>query len=177
MGESFEEYRERVLSCLGGRDPMRVLSTTRSRLQKLTAHVPVAALRRRPAVGKWSVAEILAHMADAELAIGWRFRSMIATPGVRLQWWDEHLWSEALRYSRIPVAASLNLFGALRSGNLALLRSISRSQWQCCYGVHDKRGRQTVAEFVRMEAAHDLNHLGQVLRILEREPRIRRTRR
>ncbi len=167
MAEPFEEYRARVLSYLGKRDPMRVLGATCGRLTRQLEGVPSAVLRRRPAPGKWSVREIVAHMADAELAIAWRFRNMIATPGVHLQWWDEHLWSEACRYAQVPVSQSLGLFKALREGNLRLLRSTPRARWRTCYGVHDKRGRQTVEEFVTMEAAHDLNHLRQVERLLE----------
>jgi hypothetical protein len=168
MGESFEEYRARVLGYLGDREPLRVQAATPGRLERLTSRVPPRALTRRPASGKWCVAEIVAHMADAELAMGWRFRNMLATPGVRLQWWDEHLWSEVCGYSRIPVAQSLAVFRSLRAANLALLRSVPRRRWEACYGVHDKRGRQTISEFVTMEAAHDLNHIRQVAAILKR---------
>jgi hypothetical protein len=35
--------------------------------------------------------------------------------------------------------------------------------------VHDKRGRQSVREFVVMEAAHDLNHLLQIHGLLQRK--------
>jgi hypothetical protein len=35
------------------------------------------------------------------------------------------------------------------------------------YGVHDKRGRQSVGEFVVLEAAHDLNHLSQIHGLLQ----------
>jgi hypothetical protein len=162
MAESFEQYRVRVLTYLGDRDPMRVLGATCRQLERLVQHVPARVLAERPAVGKWSVREILAHMADAELAIGWRFRNMIATPGVRLQWWDETLWSRACRYAWIPVPQSLRSFRALRESNLHLLRSVPRGLWRASHGVHEKRGRQTVEEFVKMEAAHDLNHLRQV---------------
>ncbi|MGE0863627.1 MAG: DinB family protein [Vicinamibacterales bacterium] len=167
MAESFEDYRTRVLSYLGKRDPMHVLATTGGRLERLLGGVPARALSRRRAPDKWSIREIVAHLADAELAIGWRFRNMIATPGVRLQWWDEHLWSQACGYARVPVPQSLRLFTSLRGSNLRLLRSTPRARWQTSYGVHDKRGRQTVAEFVMMEAAHDLNHLRQVRALLE----------
>jgi predicted enzyme related to lactoylglutathione lyase len=44
---------------------------------------------------------IRAHLADAELAMGWRLRSMLATPGVHLQWWDEHLWSEKCNFGGV----------------------------------------------------------------------------
>ncbi len=168
MAESFEEYRTRVLGHLGDRDPLRVQAATPGRLERLTSQVSPRVLRRRPAPGKWSVVEIVAHLADAELAMGWRLRNMLATPGVSLQWWDEQLWSEVCGYSRIPVAKSLGVFRTLRAANLALLRLVPRQRWQAGYGVHDKRGRQTIAEFVTMEAAHDLNHIEQIAAILRR---------
>jgi hypothetical protein len=166
MSEAFDEYRTRVLGYLGDRDPVRVLAGTPARLDQRIRGVSRRALGCRPAPGKWSIIEILAHLADAELAIGWRFRNMVATPGVRLQWWDEHLWAQKCGYQRIPAALSLATFRALRASNLALLRSVPRATWESCHGVHDTRGRQTIADFVRMEAAHDLNHLLQIERLL-----------
>jgi hypothetical protein len=178
MAESFEQYRKRVLAYLGRRDPLRIQAATPLRLKRLTAGLPRRALTRRPAPGKWSIVEIVAHMADAELAMAWRLRNILANPGVRLPWWDEHAWSIRLGYAKVPVARSLSAFRSLRAGNLALLRSTPRRRWSTCFGRHDKRGRQTVADFVRMEAAHDLNHLRQVEAIVRdsgprRSPRAR----
>jgi DinB superfamily len=166
MSETFAAYRMRVLGYLGDRDPLRVQRAMPARLERLLGGLPRRALGRRPAPGKWSVVEILAHLADAELAMGWRLRNMLATPGVRLQWWDEHLWSEKCHYARSSPRRSLATFRALRESNLALLRSVPRGAWESCHGLHDTRGRQTVAEFVRMEAAHDLNHLRQIEQLL-----------
>jgi len=168
--ESFEEYRKRVLGYLGDRDPLRVQAATARTLERLLVGVSRKALRTRPAAGKWCIAEIVAHLADAELAMGWRLRTMLATPGERLAWWDEAEWSMRMRYREIPVGRSLKTFRALRESNLALLRSLPDADWERCYGVHDKRGRQTLRDFVRMEAGHDLNHLRQVRSLLGREP-------
>jgi hypothetical protein len=66
---------------------------------------------------------------------------------------------------------SVAMFRALRESNFALLRAVPRQQWQTAYGVHDKRGRQTIAEFVQMEAGHDLNHLLQIEPLLGRKAR------
>jgi uncharacterized damage-inducible protein DinB len=167
MTESFALYRRRVLGYLGARDPMRVLRATPGRLARQVEGHTRAALARRPAPLKWSVVEIVAHLADAELAFAWRIRSMVASPGVRLQWWDEHLWSEKSAYARTDVRDSLRTFGALRSSTLALLRRVPEPSLRAAYGIHEKRGRQTVHDFVVMEAAHDLNHLGQVRALLE----------
>jgi hypothetical protein len=167
MAETFHEYRARVLGYLGSRDPMRVLATTPRKLKRLTDGSPRAVLVRRPAPGKWSTVEIAAHLADAELAFGWRVRNMVATPGVPLQWWDEHLWSETFRYSTVPLRLSLTGFTAMRRANLALLRSVPRSSYRTAIGLHQKRGRQTLHDFVVMEAAHDLNHLHQIRNLLK----------
>lgn len=162
MAESFEDYRRRVLGYLGSRDPMRVLAATPRRLARLTAGRSRRELARRPAPGKWSVVEIVAHLADAELAFGWRIRNVAAAPGVDLAWWDEQLWSETLVYSRIPIRASLAAFEAARIANIGLLRRVPGEVLARAHGRHARRGRQTLHDFVVMEAAHDLNHLLQI---------------
>ncbi len=93
---------------------------------------------------------------------------MRAAPGWPLQWWDEHRCSEVCRYASIPVARSLASFRTLRAANLDLVRGVSPRQLTACFGVHERRGRQTMRDFVVLEAAHDLNHLRQVAAILGR---------
>jgi hypothetical protein len=166
LAETFEEYKKRVLGLLGGRDPMRVLSTTPRRLELLLKGRSRRILTRHPAVGKWSIIEIMAHLSDAELALGWRFRNMMATPGVQLQWWDEHLWSEKCDYVHVPLKKSMATFRVLREANLALLRTAGTGAWESSYGIHEKRGQTNIAELVIMEAAHDLNHLLQMKHLI-----------
>ena len=166
MVETFEAYRTRVLSYLGDEDPIGVQQATPSQLDRRLRDVVPEELIRRPAPEKWSIAEIVAHLADAELAMGWRLRNMLANPGVALTWWDQAVWAERLGYAKQDASLSAGVFRALRESNLRLLESVPRARWVECYGVHEVRGRQTVEEFVRLEAAHDLNHLRQIDRIL-----------
>jgi hypothetical protein len=166
--ETFAEYKTRVLGYLGTRDPIRVQRATPAALERRLRGAHHGVLNRRPAPSKWSITEIAAHMADAELAMGWRLRSMLSTPGVALAWWDQDRWAERLRYATRAPGDSAALFRALRVANLKVLASVPRPSWDECYGVHDVRGRQTVAEFVVLEAAHDLNHLRQIDAILRR---------
>ncbi len=168
MHETFAQYKTRVLGYLGTRDPIRVQRATPAALERRLRSAPRAVLNRRPAASKWSITEITAHMADAELAMGWRLRSMLSTPGVALAWWDQDKWSERLSYATCSPRDTAALFRALRFANLEVLASVPRPTWDECYGVHDVRGRQTVAEFVVLEAAHDLNHLRQIDVILGR---------
>jgi hypothetical protein len=106
MTESFPEYRTRLLGYLGSRDPVGVLRVTPGQLSRLLTGASRVALTTRPALGKWSVLEIVAHLADAELALSWRIRNSIAAPGAALAWWDESVWAERLGYRTIPWRAS-----------------------------------------------------------------------
>jgi hypothetical protein len=166
MAETFDQYRTRVLSYLGNRDPLRVQRRTPTEIERLLKSVPRATLLRRPAEDKWSIVEIVAHLADAELAMTWRLRSMVATPGVPLAWWNEAIWAQRLEYQKVPWRASSARFRSLRVANLSILTSLPNALWDACFGIHDTRGRQSVREFVTLEAAHDINHLRQIRALL-----------
>lgn len=162
MPESFEAYRRRVRGYLANRDPLQVLRCTPTELEQLVADLPRTAAARRPKPEKWSVLEIVAHMFDAELAFGWRIRSVVAEPGTALPWFDQDKWADRLQYISRHLGVELRQFRALREANLVVIESVPQSVWPDYYGVHEVRGRQTLADFVEMEAAHDLNHLRQI---------------
>ena len=144
MAETFEAYRNRVLSYLGDQEPIRCSTGHPSQLERRLRDVAPELLIRRPAPEKWSIAEIVAHLADAELAMGWRLRNMLANPGVALTWWDQAVWAERLGYAQQEASGAARVFRALRESNLRLLESVPRTRWVECYGVHEVRGRQTV---------------------------------
>ena len=166
MSETFQEYRDRVLGYLGDHDPIMVQEQTPRQLRTLVSDLSHDVLLFRPRDGEWCIVEIFLHMADAELAMGWRLRNMLAAPGGQLSWFDENKWPQALDYSRKDIRQALDLLTSLRRGNLELLRFVPRDKWDSYYGVHSVRGRQTVYEFVRLEAAHDLSHLRQIEQVL-----------
>src|SRR5258708_39729268 len=82
MAETVEAYRTRVLSYLGDQEPIGVQQATPSQLDRRLRDVAPEELIRPPAREKGSIAEIVADLPDAELAVGWGFRNMLANPGV-----------------------------------------------------------------------------------------------
>jgi len=70
MAETFEAYRTRVLSYLGEEEPIAVQQATPAQLDRRLRDVAPERLIRRPAPEKWSIAEIVADLADAELRWG-----------------------------------------------------------------------------------------------------------
>jgi len=166
MQETAQEYTARLLSYGEGKDPLRLQQAAPAKLASLLRGRNRKQLMRRPAPDRWSVAEILAHLADAELAISWRLRQVLTNNAISIQAYDQDLWAKTFDYGRRDPRQSLANFRTLREANVALLKSVPRKLWEN-YGVHQERGNESVNHIVRMVAGHDLNHLQQVERILK----------
>lgn len=161
MQETPQQYIQRILGHVEGQDPMRVQRETPKKLAKLVKPLSKKQLMTRPEPGKWSVAEILAHLADAELVGGWRMRLILGRNGVSIQPFDQDVWAETLGYAQRDPKVSLQTFRALREANLAMLKGLPKKLWDN-YGMHQERGKETITHIVRMFAGHDLNHLAQM---------------
>jgi DinB family protein len=125
-------------------------------------------LQARPAPGKWSVGEILAHLAEDELATAWRYRQMIEHRGCALASFARDQWARLGDYASWNPKEALELFRWLRAANLRMLAQLGSEDRQK-YGVHAERGELTVSDLVRHMAGHDMNHIDQVRRILSRQ--------
>lgn len=167
MGETPQQYTQRILGMVGDRDPLSILQETPNKLTPLVQSQTAEALRVRPAPGKWSAAEILAHLAETEMVLGFRVRLILGQDGVPIQAFDQDAWAAFSHYDQIPAAESLEQLTVLRRANLRLLRSLSAEQLQQA-GLHTERGRETVAHVVRMWAGHDLNHRSQLEKLLQK---------
>jgi hypothetical protein len=165
MNETPQQYIRRILGHVEGKDALKVQTATPKRLEKLIKGVPAAKLRKRPGPDKWSVTEILAHLGDAEIVTAWRIRSILGAPGTPIQAYDQNAWLEAGRYGKRDARQCLGVFRGVREANLALMKSLTPEQWKH-HGMHPERGEETIERILHMMAGHDLNHLGQIERIL-----------
>ena len=165
MQETPQEYIKRILGNVEGFDPLKVQAGTARKLERLIKSVPASRLRKRPAPEKWSVGEILAHLADSEIVVGWRLRQILGAPGTPIQAYDQDSWAAAGHYGKRDPRKSAELFRVVREANLALLKSLAPDQWKH-HGMHAERGEETIERIVQMMAGHDINHTKQVERIL-----------
>jgi DinB family protein len=166
MAETVQQYTQRLLSYGEGKDPLRLQQAAPKKLAVLIRGKTRKQLSRRPARDAWSISEIVAHLADAELATSWRLRQVLTNNAIAIQAYDQDLWARTFDYSRRDPRQSLNTFRALREANLALLKSVPRKLWDN-YGIHQERGNESVSHVMRMVAGHDLNHLRQIEAILK----------
>lgn len=164
MPETAEQYIDRILGYVEGQDAVKVQRTTAAKLQKATRGLTPAQLKWRPEPAKWSIAEIIAHLADAEIVASWRMRSVIGENGITIQPFDQDSWASVFAYQNRDAKRSLELFRVLRENNLAMLKEIPKEIWDN-YGMHLERGKESIAHLTRMFAGHDTNHVLQVERI------------
>jgi hypothetical protein len=165
MKETPGQYTKRMLGHVDRQDPRRVQAATGRRLELLIKGVSRSRLIKRPAPEKWSVAEILAHLADTEIVVGWRMRQILGAPGTPIQAFDQDVWVTAGHYRTRDPRKSVEQFRVLREANHALLKSLAPEQWKHS-GIHAERGPETIEHILRMAAGHDLNHTKQIERIL-----------
>lgn len=165
MSETPEQYIQRMLGHVAGQNPLKIQAATPRKLQRLISRATASKLRKRPAPGKWSIAEIVAHLADAEIVGAWRMRLILGAPGSPVTAFDQDSWVTALHYDKRDPRKALEQFRVVRETNLALLKSLTPEQWKH-HCLHSERGEETIEHIVRMFAGHDLNHIAQIERIL-----------
>ena len=164
MPETAQQYIQRILSHVEGQDAIKVQRATAAKLKKLTQGLTPKQLKWQPEAGKWSIAEIIAHLADVEIVASWRMRSILGANGTPVQAFDQDAWASVFQYRDRDVKHSLEVFRVLRENNLAMLKALPPERWDS-YGMHAERGKETVAHLARMFAGHDTNHILQVERI------------
>jgi len=127
--------------------------------------LPAKVLQFKPAANKWSVQEILAHLADAELVYGYRLRQAIADKEPTFAPIDQDAWAAKLGYMEPTTPELIALYSLLRRANLRVLRRLKPADLERG-GFHPERNRKdTLAELVEMMAKHGTNHLEQIERL------------
>ncbi|MFZ0086127.1 MAG: DinB family protein [Candidatus Acidiferrales bacterium] len=161
MSETAQQYIQRILGHVEWQAPLKVQAGTAKKIAKLLKGVPASKLRKRPAPGKWSIAEIVTHLADTEIVGGFRMRMILGAPGTPIAAFDQDSWVLAGHYDKRDVRKSLEYFRAIREANLALLKTLTPEQWKH-HGIHSERGVETIEHIARMFAGHDINHTKQI---------------
>jgi hypothetical protein len=162
---TMEEYKARILAYTEGKDPLAMQRETPHLLAKLIDGVPARKLSERPSPDKWSVVEIIAHLAEDEITSTWRYRQMVESDGLPLPGFDQELWARLGDYASWSVDDALTMFRLLREANVRMFSRLAPEEWER-HGKHAERGPMTVRELARQMAGHDRNHVEQIERIL-----------
>jgi hypothetical protein len=157
-------YVAGLLHLLGDNDPVVILRQTPADLQRFLDTVPAQIVASSEAPGKWSIREVVQHLADSELVGGFRLRMVLAHDRPSLTGYDQDLWASRLRYREVEVRDAFDQFAALRRANVRIWQHLTPTDL-IRVGIHGERGEESLEHLRRLYAAHDLLHLQQLERI------------
>lgn len=143
---------------LENRDPIEVLRNTLTRLPRVLGALSQEQIEHKPAPHKWSVREILCHLADCEIAWAWRLRQIYGSEPSSLQPFEQDAWAKAYIGPGYTADTARATWTALRRWNLALLESLSDEQ-KLRPAHHPELGDITLWTVAEIAAGHDLHHL------------------
>lgn len=112
--------------------------------------------------GKWSIREIIHHLADSEMLAAVRLRRLVAEdrPGIRAA--DVGGYVRRLFYDR-PAQTSLELFRVVRTSTVEILERMTDADW-AREGVHSETGRFTAEKWLEVFSQHADTHAEQITR-------------
>ncbi|MGE4054702.1 MAG: DinB family protein [Vicinamibacterales bacterium] len=157
-------YVSAILELLGDREPIAVLREMPSALSRAIEGLSPQQLRQPEQRGKWSIGQILQHLADSDVVWAWRMRLILAQDRPQLTGYDQDLWAERLNYDQEDPSEALELFAVLRRANLRVIERASPADLKRV-GVHVERGEESLEHLLRLYAGHDLMHLRQIERV------------
>jgi hypothetical protein len=163
-GSAATEYSKSLLALVGTRDPLAVQAELLPFVQGVAHDVAPAHLREPERPGKWSIAQVIQHLADTELVYGYRARMILTHDTPAIQPYDQDLWSERLHYNDVDLDRALEQLSILRGVNHALYRRLSPRELDR-HGIHGERGAESVRLMLALIAGHDLVHRRQIDRI------------
>jgi DinB superfamily len=152
---------EKYAKALGGHDPLEVMAGSPDRLRGLVKGLTEKQLATKPAPGKWSIKEIVAHLADGEVILGSRYRLIGAHDRPAIQSYDQDAFVANLGVARAATADLIDDFAMARAVNLGLLDRLPDAAWDRV-GLHAERGEESIRRLVYMYAGHDQHHLLQI---------------
>jgi hypothetical protein len=146
---------------LGDDDPVEAMAEAPDRLRRILRGLTEKQLATKPAPGKWSIKEILAHLADGEVILGSRYRLIGAHDRPPIQSYDQDAFAAKLGPLNAKGADLIDDFAMVRAANLGLLERLPKGAWDRV-GLHSERGEESIRKLVYMYAGHDRHHIAQV---------------
>ena len=117
-------------------------------------------LNGKPDPGRWSVREIIHHLADSEMTAAVRLRLLLAQERPTIQAYDQDEFARRLYYDR-PHEVSLELLKIVRQSTAEILERLTPAEW-VREGTHTEAGPYGVESWLKTYADHAHKHARQI---------------
>ena len=168
---------------LADREPLSAMRDTAARVRAVVGDWRPEQFERSYAPGKWDAGKILTHLAQSEIALGYRARMALTTPGYAAQPFDQDRWmaieaggsgrsglsaeARSAKADALSGAEALDAFLGMAAMNIALFASLSEADRAVALS-HPEYGSLTVDWIIHQMAGHQVHHLKQLEQIAGR---------
>jgi hypothetical protein len=150
---------------LDNREPIAAMRETAARIRALTGDWRPDQFDRSYAPGKWTARQLLIHLAQSEIALGYRARMALTTPAYAAQSFDQDAWMA--RESTTSGHDALDGFLGAAAMNVAFFAALSHADRDVTLS-HPEYGSLTVDWILHQMAGHQIHHLKQLEAIATR---------
>lgn len=158
-------YVQETIALLGDRDPVEVMTETPRWLKARLGNLAATAWHVPEGEGKWSLLQVIGHLADAEMVFGWRVRLVLTSENAPLTGYDQNAWLERFNYAGADPDVALEAFTAMRRWNLRVWHAATDADLDRM-ALHNERGPESLELLRGLVAGHDLRHRRQIERLL-----------
>jgi hypothetical protein len=117
-------------------------------------------LNAKPDPKRWSVREIIHHLADSEMTAAVRLRRLLAEDRPTIHGYDQEQFARRLHYDR-PHETSLELFRWSREATAEILECLTPAEW-IREGTHTEAGPFGVETWLKTYGEHAHKHARQI---------------
>lgn len=151
-------YYGKYIALVPAGDIVTILREQAQATLELLRHVPEGAADHAYAAGKWSIKEVIGHLADAERVFAYRALRFARADATPLPGFDENAWMPPAHYGARALGHVVAEFAAVRAATIALLDGIPEESWTRRGVANDQQ--VSVRALATIIAGHELHHRG-----------------
>lgn len=153
----FSSFYASYVAAVPDGDLFQALDRTHEDTVRWLREVPAEREEFRYAEGKWSVKEVIGHLADAERVFAHRMLRFARADATPLPPFDENLYVDAARFERRTLASLLDEWAAVRQATLSLVRTLDDTE--LARSGTASGASVTVRGLAWIIAGHELHHV------------------
>lgn len=127
---------------------------------------PVEMWNFKPSPDRWSIHEIIIHIADSEVNSFARCRKIISEPGSKIFGYNQDKWCSIMNYHQQDTDTALELFRLLRIMTFNLISNIDDNIWNNSVD-HEFYGTITLDNWLEMYEPHIPGHIDQMKQVYQ----------
>jgi hypothetical protein len=155
--KEFAPYYAKYVSLVPDGDFLAHLATQGAETQKLLRGIGETKSQHRYAPDKWSIREVVSHIADAERVFGYRALRFARADPAPLPGFDQELWAKTTNAHSLTLASLLDDLQALRASTVTLFRTFSDAEWERVGVASDNK--VSVRALAYITAGHEHHHI------------------